>query len=106
MKKEVDQLWSNKNALKDGNLSEDEIAYRAQNSSDSPPSITPDLSDDSDEEIIDDEDEIPGSEEKFAVAESQTIDDLIEDVDYIDENNINEVRKLYEKILLKSSEME
>lgn len=114
MKSEVNRVWSNKMALKDDNLSEDEIAYRAQNQSKSSLSRMPDAPDDSSEEIPDDEDEIEipvdGAEstdkqEKFAVAESLTIDDLIEDVDYVDENNTTEVRKLYEKIRMKSFEI-
>lgn len=35
---------------------------------------------------------------KYSSAESVTIEELIEELDHVDENNVNEVRKIYEKI--------
>jgi hypothetical protein len=40
---------------------------------------------------------IPKSE-YFASAESVTFDDLIEDIDYVDLNNMKEVKQLYERM--------
>ena len=35
---------------------------------------------------------------KFSSAESVTVEELIEELDYIDENNTNEIKRIYEKI--------
>lgn len=34
----------------------------------------------------------------FATAESVTVDDLLEDVDYVDESNMKELKQLFERI--------